>query len=417
MRLSIFNINLWVRISLLNFFVVALAGIILRYKINFSLPIIDQKYLLHGHSHFAFVGWVSLSLMALMIFYLQKNEVNINLKKYKWVLLANTITAYGMLLTFTWQGYAFFSITFSTLSIFVSYIFIYFYWQDLKKIRDTESIHIWFKTGLIIWAVSSVGAFSLAYFMASHLKNQDLYFAAIYFFLHFQYNGWFIFVCFGLLFAYLKQRRCLSIISINKNIYLLLVITVVPTYFLSIIWLKIPPYLYWVAAVAGFIQLLIIIYLISLLKKFISLRLDISSTTAFLWSLACVSLFLKIVLQSLSAVPYLAQFAFSYRPIVIGYLHLSFLGIISFFILGYLNEVLKERTLQLNKIGAGVFVFGVVFQEIILMSQGLEVINQQGIPYAGKLLFMAAIIMGIGLFLLAFKFRQMIDINKKPVTN
>jgi uncharacterized membrane protein YidH (DUF202 family) len=78
---------------------------------------------------------------------------------------------------------------------------------------------------------------------------------------------------------------------------------------------------------------------------------------------------------------------------------------------------LKERTLQLNKIGAGVFVFGVVFQEIILMSQGLEVINQQGIPYAGKLLFMAAIIMGIGLFLLAFKFRQMIDINKKPVTN
>lgn len=417
MRLSIFNINLWVRISLLNFFVVALAGIILRYKINFSLPIIDQKYLLHGHSHFAFVGWVSLSLMALMIFYLQKNEVNINLKKYKWVLLANTITAYGMLLTFTWQGYAFFSITFSTLSIFVSYIFIYFYWQDLKKIRDTESIHIWFKTGLIIWAVSSVGAFSLAYFMASHLKNQDLYFAAIYFFLHFQYNGWFIFVCFGLLFAYLKQRRCLSIISINKNIYLLLVITVVPTYFLSIIWLKIPPYLYWVAAVAGFIQLLIIIYLISLLKKFISLRLDISSTTAFLWSLACVSLFLKIVLQSLSAVPYLAQFAFSYRPIVIGYLHLSFLGIISFFILGYLNEVLKVRTLQLNKIGAGVFVFGVVFQEIILMSQGLEVINQQGIPYAGKLLFMAAIIMGIGLFLLAFKFRQMIDINKKPVTN
>lgn len=417
MRLSIFNINLWVRISLLNFFVVALAGIILRYKINFSLPIIDQKYLLHGHSHFAFVGWVSLSLMALMIFYLQKNEVNINLKKYKWVLLANTITAYGMLLTFTWQGYAFFSITFSTLSIFVSYIFIYFYWQDLKKIRDTESIHIWFKTGLIIWAVSSVGAFSLAYFMASHLKNQDLYFAAIYFFLHFQYNGWFIFVCFGLLFAYLKQRRCLSIISINKNIYLLLVITVVPTYFLSIIWLKIPTYLYWVAAVAGFIQLLIIIYLISLLKKFISLRLDISSTTAFLWSLACVSLFLKIVLQSLSAVPYLAQFAFSYRPIVIGYLHLSFLGIISFFILGYLNEVLKVRTLQLNKIGAGVFVFGVVFQEIILMSQGLEVINQQGIPYAGKLLFMAAIIMGIGLFLLAFKFRQMIDINKKPVTN
>lgn len=417
MKASIFNINLWVRLSLLNFFVVAFAGIILRYKINFSLPFIDQKYLLHGHSHFAFVGWVSLSLMALMIYYLQKNDININFKKYTWVLVANTITAYGMLFTFIWQGYAFFSISFSTLSIFVSYVFIYFYWRDLNKIKDMSSIHIWFKTGLIIWAISSLGAFSLAYFMASHLKNQDLYFAAIYFFLHFQYNGWFIFVCFGLLFAYLKKRRCLPIISINKKIYLLLVITVVPTYFLSILWLKIPSYLYWVAALAGFIQLFIIIYLISLLKKFRSLRLEISSTTTLLWGLACVSLLLKIVLQSLSAVPYLAQFAFSYRPIVIGYLHLSFLGIISFFILGYLNEVLKERALQLNKIGAGIFVFGVVFQEIILMSQGLEVINQQGIPFASKLLFMAAIIIGVGLFLLAFKYKQLREINKKPAAN
>ncbi len=416
MKSILFNINLWIKVALLNFLVVALAGIILRYKINFSLPFIDQKYLLHGHSHFAFVGWVSLSLMALMVYYLQKNEVNINLKKYKWILLANTITAYGMLFTFIWQGYAFFSITFSTLSIFVSYVFIYLYWKDLKIIKDTSSIHIWFKTGLIIWGVSSIGAFSLAYFMASHLKNQDLYFAAIYFFLHFQYNGWFIFICFGLLFAYLKQRRCLPIISINRNIFLLLAITVAPTYFLSIIWLKIPIYLYWVAALAGFIQLLIIVYLIKLLKKLISLRLDISPITNFLWSLACVSLLLKIVLQSLSAVPYLAQFAFSYRPIVIGYLHLSFLGIISFFIIGYLNEVLKESCLQLNKTGIGIFVFGVVFQEIVLMSQGLEVINQQGIPYASKLLFLASIIMGIGLFLIAFRFIKLKE-AKKPAIN
>ena len=416
MKLILFNINYWIKVALLNFFVVAIAGIILRYKINFSLPFIDQKYLLHGHSHFAFVGWVSLSLMALMIYYLQKNQDNLNVKKYKWVLLANTITAYGMLFAFIWQGYAFFSIAFSTLSIFVSYVFIFFYWRDLKTIKDTSSIHIWYKTGLIIWAISSVGAFSLAYFMASHLKNQDLYFAAIYFFLHFQYNGWFIFICFGLLFSFLKQRRSLPIISINKNIYLLLAITVVPTYFLSIIWLKIPPYLYWVAAAAGFVQLIIIVHLIRLFKKFVALRLDISSTTKFLWSLACVSLLLKILLQSLSAVPYLAQFAFSYRPIVIGYLHLSFLGIISFFIIGYLNEVLKESYLQLNKIGVGIFVFGVVFQEIILMSQGLEVINQQGIPFAGKLLFVAAIIMGIGLFMIAFKFLSFKD-TKKPTTN
>lgn len=417
MKLVLFNINLWIRIALINFFVVALAGIVLRYKINFSLPFIDQKYLLHGHSHFAFVGWVSLSLMALMVLYLQKNENKINFNKYKWILLANTITAYGMLFTFIWQGYALFSITFSTLSIFVSYIFIYFYWQDLKQIKDTSSIHNWFKTGLVIWAISSFGAFSLAYLMANHIKNQDLYFEAIYFFLHFQYNGWFIFVCFGLLFAYLKQRRCISLLNINKNIYLLLVITVVPTYFLSILWLKIPIYLYWFAAVGGVLQLIIIIYLIKLLRKFIALRLSTSTTTNILWSLACIALILKIVLQSLSAVPFLAQFAFSYRPIVIGYLHLSFLGIISFFIIGFLNVVLRENNFKLNKVGAFVFIFGVVFQEIVLMSQGLEVLNKQAIPYAPKLLFIAAIIIGYGLFLLAFRFIRIDENNKKPATN
>lgn len=417
MKTILFNINYWIKIALLNFFVVALAGIILRYKINFSLPFLNQKYLLHGHSHFAFVGWVSLSLMALMIYYLKKNNFNTNYTKYKWILLANTITAYGMLFTFIWQGYALFSITFSTLSIFVSYAFIYCYWKDLKKMIEPSSVLIWLKTGLVIWAISSVGAFSLAYFMASHLKNQDLYFAAIYFFLHFQYNGWFIFICFGLLFAFLKQNSSLPIFSISKNIYLLLAITVVPTYFLSIIWLKIPNYLYWIAAIAGFIQLLVVVYLINLLKKLVSLHLHISSTTSFLWGLACFSLILKIILQSLSAVPYLSQFAFSYRPIVIGYLHLSFLGIISFFIVGYLNVVLKESYLQLNKVGVALFVFGVIFQEIILMSQGLEVINQQGLPYANKLLFLAAIIIGLGLFLIAFRFIAIKPSNKKPATN
>lgn len=404
-----FSASVWIRIALINFLVVALAGILLRYKINFSLPLIDQKYLLHGHSHFAFVGWVSLSLMALMVNYLTKSDANINFKKYKWILIANTITAYGMLFTFIVQGYALFSITFSTLSIFVSYVFIYNYWKDLKQRKDSFSINIWFKTALIIWAVSSLGAFSLAYLMANHNINQDLYFGAIYFFLHFQYNGWFLFVCFGLLFSFLEQKYSLATLLFNKRIYWLLAITVVPSYFLSILWLKIPVYMYWAATVSGVIQLAIIYYIIKLLREIESLKITISPITKFLWSLAGFALVLKIVLQSLSVFPYLAQFAFSFRPIVIGYLHLSFLGVISFFILGYFNEFLKLSKLGLNKFGVGILVFAVVFQELILMSQGLEVLNKQSIPYAAKWLFLSAILIGIGLFLIARKFVKLKD--------
>jgi hypothetical protein len=61
-----FKTRLWIRIALINFCIVALAGVTLRYKINFPLPFINQKYLLRAHSHFAFDGWVAVALMALM---------------------------------------------------------------------------------------------------------------------------------------------------------------------------------------------------------------------------------------------------------------------------------------------------------------------------------------------------------------
>src|SRR5690606_8509241 len=158
-----FSTQLWTRIALINFCVTALAGVTLRYKINFPLPSINQKYLLHSHSHFAFVGWVTLALMALMVHYLVKNNLETNYKKYHIILAANCITAYGMLITFLFQGYDVYSITFSTLSIFVSYIFIYYYWLDLNKLKNVSHTNAWFKASLAIWAFSSLGAFSLAF--------------------------------------------------------------------------------------------------------------------------------------------------------------------------------------------------------------------------------------------------------------
>ena len=38
-------------------------------------------------------------------------------RKYKWIFIANLLSAYGMLLSFPWQGYNSVSIIFSTLSI------------------------------------------------------------------------------------------------------------------------------------------------------------------------------------------------------------------------------------------------------------------------------------------------------------
>ena len=391
-----FNTTRWIQIALVNFTVVALAGITLRYKINFYLPFVHQKNLLHAHSHFAFTGWITLVLMALLVNYLQQQHIKINYRKYHWILLANCITAYGMLFSFSIAGYAFYSILFSSLSILVSYFFIFLFWRDLLQVKDVSYAPTWFKTALILWFISSLGAFLLAYLMANHINIQQLYFGAIYFFLHFQYNGWFLFVCFGLFFSYLHRKNIITPLFMNRKIFMVMVITVAPTYFLSILWLKLPVTLYLIAAAAGIIQLIVLFYfvkLILLLKKNIAQ----SFTTKYLWVLASVAFIIKIILQVLSVVPFLSNYAFSFRPIVIGYLHLSFLGIISFFILAYINQVLIAQGKRISKTGALIFSIGVLLQEIVLMIQGLEVMEFEPLPFANLVLFFLAIIIGTGL--------------------
>ncbi|MEO6948321.1 MAG: hypothetical protein ABI123_01720 [Ginsengibacter sp.] len=402
MEKNTFNSKRWIQIALINFCVVALAGVTLRYKINFPLPAVNQKYLLHAHSHFAFDGWVAIALMACMVNYLQRNNVITNYTKYRWILIGSCLTAYAMFISFIIEGYDFFSITFSSLSIFISYFFIFYMWRDLNKVVDKAYSPFWFKGALVLLGMSSIGAFSLAYLMANNILIQDLYFAAIYFFLHFQYNGWFLFACFGLLFSFLYKIGFLPTAAISKKLFVIMAIMVGPTFLLSILWLKLPASLRWIANISGILQLLTLVYFIQLLpviKKHIKNR--ISKTTRLLWIMACAAFILKIILQMLSIIPFLSHLAFGFRPVVIGYLHLSFIGIISLFILGYVNEVYKKEGYRVKGGGLILFVFGFLVQEILLMAQGLEALEVEPLPYANIILFICAVLMFFGLIWIA----------------
>ena len=118
---------------------------------------------------------------------------------------------------------------------------------------------------------------------------------------------------------------------------------------------------------------------------------------------------MKIILQTLSVIPFFSSYAFGFRPIVIGYLHLSFLCIISFFILGYINGILTEEKRCLSKAGVFIFVTGVLIQEIILMLQGLEVLSFKALPFAPILLFYAAILIGSGLIWISIRIHKLND--------
>jgi hypothetical protein len=126
----------------------------MRYKIAYALPWLPQKNVLNAHSHFAFAGWLSQVLMVLMVAYLGRQSPGSGLRRYNWLLWANLATAWGMLLSFPWEGYGAISIVFSTLSIFVSYAFAFVYWRDLNRLPARDITHLWFKAALV-WHVLS----------------------------------------------------------------------------------------------------------------------------------------------------------------------------------------------------------------------------------------------------------------------
>ena len=187
----------------------------------------------------------------------------------------------------------------------------------------------------------------------------------------------------------------------------MMAITVGPSYFLSILWLKLPKILHLIADVSGVLQMLILIYFIRLLAHVIkATSVKINAMTRFLWTLASVAFILKVILQMLSIIPFLTNYAFGFRPIVIGYLHLSFLGIISFFILGFINQVIGQKGRRISKGGVILFVAGVLAQEIVLMVQGLEALEFEPFPYANIILFGTAITIGAGLIWITWRYHK-----------
>ncbi|MEO6830608.1 MAG: hypothetical protein ABI378_00275 [Chitinophagaceae bacterium] len=369
----------------------------MRYKIAFALPWLPQKNVENAHSHFAFAGWLTLILMVLMVRYLgrQDNEFKISYKKYNWLLTANLLTAWGMLLSFPVFGYNIVSIVTSTLSVFASYAFAIAYWRDLNKLKTKGITHNWFKMGLVWNVLSSVGPFYLAFMLFTGTLDEHWYLAAIYFFLHFQYNGWFFFACAGLLFSINREKS-----GFVHYVFYLFAFSCLPAYLLSVLWAKLPTGAYGLVTFAVILQLVgwIILLWLAFKGKILSLK-DLKATEKILFMIAALAGTVKFLLQAGSLHPGLAKIAYGFRPIVIAYLHLIFLGMLTMYILAYLKHTGLIHSGSWRRRGISIFVGGIVFQEVLLLIQGLLSIFYFRTPYINELLLLSAAIMlgGIGL--------------------
>ena len=393
-----FDTKFWIKFSLINLSLVALLGLIMRYKIGFEFPLFNQKNIQHSHSHFAFAGWISHTLMVLMIAFLN-SKVFINSKKYVVLLLLNLVCSYGMLISFFFTGYTTTSIIFSTASILVSYVFGYYFYNDLKRIGSDNLSKNWFKMSIFFSIISSFGTFFLAYMMMSKNIHQDEYLASIYYYLHFQYNGWFFFASMGLLFLFLDLSSVAN--PFLKSVSKLFFAACIPAFFLSVLWWKnLPDWIYYLSVIAAFIQVYAWFrFLIIVVKT----KLDfIKNQPLFLRNILgfiALAASVKFLLQLGSTIPVLSQLTFGFRPIVIAYLHLVLLAIISLFLLFYIYATHIFYMHKKLKFGIILFTIGIFLNELALGIQGVAAFSYTLIPYINEILFGAAVVLLIGIVL------------------
>lgn len=396
------NFNFWLKICVFNFFVVSVVGVMMRYNMAFSLPGFNHKFMQESHSHFAFYGWVSAGIFLFVTKYLSENYPKINLKKYQYLMISNQIGSYGMLFTFLYGGYFWLSIVLSSIALFTGFAYFIFLLIDTKSNKNPEIM--WLKSGAFFATFSAIGIFGLAYFSSKKEEFDVLFRASTYFYLHYQYNGFFIFSCIGLLLISLKKLGIEIEEKLNNTIFYLLFFGCFLGYGLSILWIEMNPIFYGFFILISIVQLFGAILFLNWIRK-----TDLFNNQNFIQKLL-ISVFgfafiLKFLLQGLSAIPALGIFAFSNINIVIAYLHLVLLMGISLFLIWKILQLVEIEFNKLLKFSILLLVFGIVCNEIVLALSGIFSIFY--IPFLSAkywLLFVSVVIMiSIGIFIKSLK--------------
>ncbi len=267
-----------------------------------------------------------------------------------------------MLLSFPFQGYGAISITFSTLYIFASYALGWKVFRDAGKV--TYPVRIALRVSVVFLFLSSIGPFALGYFMSQGMGDSIYYKLSIYWFLHFLYNGFFLFIMVGYAFEYFPPRRYIMVIvwSIALSTFTL--------FLLSALWTNPPTWVYIISFISSAIQLLAFGYWIAVIRP----TTKKSAIEYWAGRIAVLAFLLKLIFQVVANAPTVQDFINTTVPYsVIGFIHLVMLG---FFSLGLLTILIQRKILINNKAfrtGLVVFIIGIVLSEIMLFSQAIIV--------------------------------------------
>ncbi|MBU2525041.1 MAG: hypothetical protein KKC03_00375 [Bacteroidetes bacterium] len=390
----------WISIALFNLTIAASFGLLLRSQYLFALPF-QYRFVTHAHSHVAMLGWVYLVLFACIVCVFIPED----LKKFRKLFWVTQFSVIGMMCSFPFQGYAVFSIIFSTLHIFCSYAFVLKVWPKLRA--SSQMATRFLKTAFILMLISTAGVWSLGPIMASGGNGTAAYHIAIQTFLHLQFNGWFLFAVLAI-FIKICERNGIIFPSRSSNLFLIsLILATVFTLALPISW-------FWDANSLGFLNTIGVFSqfaaLFIAIKIFLATKFSVPSKPSNIIRAALIlgatSLILKIVLQVFSIFPNWALRSFQIKNFVIGFIHLTMLGLISGFLFYFIFQVFsKLAKKKVVTFGFFLLIAGFVLSETWLFVQGFMFYMGYGLlPAYYEALFATSILLWFGILLIFVRF-------------
>lgn len=405
------QVRQWFMVSFIYLLLLGFLGVFLRFFIINPIEGLNYRNFLHAHSHIAFLGWIFNALFAGIIWAYFPHKT----ASYKKLFILLQLSVVGMLISFPIQGYAFYSILFSTLHIFLSWWFAGKAFADLgrNRLEKEQQKHLlsrtFIKGSLFFMILSAAGPFALGGIMAKGMAGTSWYQLAIYFYLHFQYDGWFSFALFGLFFWILERNNILFNRRYARLFLWLMVVACMPAYALSTLWTEPAAWVFAVAGIAAAIQLLALLYALLLLWQIRkSLGWLLGGPIRLVMAVSLAAFGLKVIMQLASALPAIAQLAYLVRNFTIGYLHLVFLGFVSFFLFGWMAQQgflrLRSKTAKWDLL---VFLAGFILTELYLFAQPLSIRYGLGsLPAYELSLAMVSLLLPAGSILLMLNLKK-----------
>jgi len=279
----------------------AIIGLLLRYAYTGSISGFPFKNVLHSHSHVLLLGFLFNALLILVWTNFTKGFDKVSSYYY----IALQVCVAVMLVAFILQGYAFYSILFSTLHLWISYILLIRLW---KRLTENKAAHQLVKLGIIFHFIGSLGPYMLGPLMILEMQESPWYQQAIFFYLHFQYFG----VFFVWMLAVLFQNA--KVLITNKHI-VLIVTSLVLLFAHSLDY----NFDHWLIQILGGLgSLLLLVVLLNFKNAFT----DLQKQYTYIYY---IILFVGVI-NIAGSIPSIADLVIESRFMLIAWLHLLFLG-------------------------------------------------------------------------------------------